>query len=226
MSLWIMICGCGAPETPAASSGTETDAGGPRMSSPPRAVPPGEFPTSTVDCNVPMARFLDDRWVTSFAFDETHLYFGDVPSRHAMPAQWAIARVPRTGGAVERLVDGHYAESLRVDESAMYWLDLDRPERPDSIQAAAKDGTSVRTLASFGAMSTIFSFTMDTDSVYVGGYGMAWNTGFVVRVPKRGGDPVMLVESLRGIPTDLVLERDGRIADGNDPRPIVQTDSD
>src|SRR5207247_11328661 len=54
--------------------------------------------------------------------------------------------------------------------------------------------------------TTITSFAVDADSVYVGSYGMGWNTGFVARVPKRGGNPVMLIDSLRGVPHDIVLD--------------------
>jgi hypothetical protein len=130
--------------------------------------------------------------VTSIAFDEARVYY---------TVDDKLRAVPRAGGAPITLATGlGYAFALLIDGSSFYLLDRGSGILDGRVLRVDVDG-SVHELINYLDIPT--GMAMDADALYVAAVAGfppdgGNNEGPLFRIPKNGGDPVIIGQNLYG----------------------------
>lgn len=130
--------------------------------------------------------------IHALAVDDTHVY-----TTHR---GGTVSRVSKSAGEASVLAEGQAdPRDLEVDEQAVYWVDFHTQGNDGAIRSVPKDGGPVTTVA-LGQQMIGTKIAIDDQYVY-------FVAGELLRVPKSGGTPNLLVPDLynvQGIAVDDV----------------------
>lgn len=128
------------------------------------------------------------------AIDGTHAYFVTYPARE-------LRRVPKVGGKDELVASGVMGTfSLAVDASHVYWTDIEARQ----VRRVAKTGGSAETIATTDGPAR--GLALSSANIFVG-VGAPNEQGFLVRIPKSGGQ-MTRVPSPSGAPMAIAVVDD------------------
>ena len=133
----------------------------------------------------------NDKVATTFAMDDTYLYFGE------MYGKGALVRVPKTGGACQTLAADEEASSIALHGDHLYYAD------DEKVVRLKKDGGGTpEELGSAGSYSAGGSLAVNGTHIYWTEYvgDKLW------RMPLAGGEPETFASE--NAPKSLVLDAD------------------
>jgi hypothetical protein len=149
-----------------------------------KATPPSTSPVSL--------SFAGSLSIRALAVDATYLYAA-VEDLTTLPGNGAIVRMPKSGGATERLLTlAGFPDDLVVDDKAFYWIDQPPVGTFGNTRVVRADLDGQNEIALVDASNnggSVGDIALGPDYLYFLSEGLA-------RVPKAGGPVEMIVSEL------------------------------